>query len=112
MKVTPLKKKFGKHAIGTVFELPDKTARVFLKIGRIARAEEAAALIPQEVVADGVAPVQEAAPTAEAEAAPAAPRARRTYQRRDMTAEPVTSSVTKKVTKRATKKATTRSTKD
>jgi hypothetical protein len=111
MKVTPLKKKFGKHAIGTVFELPDKTARVFLKIGRIARAEEAAALIPQEVVADGVAPVQEAAEAAAAEAAEA-PRARRTYQRRDMTAEPVTGAVTKKVTKRATKKVTTRSTKD
>jgi hypothetical protein len=111
MKVTPLKKKFGKHAIGTVFELPDKTARVFLKIGRVARAEDVTALAPQEVVADGVAPVQEAAEAAAAEAAEA-PRARRTYQRRDMTAEPVTSSVTKKVTKRATKKATTRSTKD
>lgn len=38
MKVTPIKK-FGKFNPGDVFDLPDKTARVLIKIGRIKLAE-------------------------------------------------------------------------
>lgn len=38
MKVTPTKKKFGKHLPGDVFELPDKAAKVLIKIGRLAQA--------------------------------------------------------------------------
>ena len=35
MKVTPIKKKFGKYLPGQVFELPDKAARVFIKINKL-----------------------------------------------------------------------------
>lgn len=38
MKVTPLKKKFGKHEIGSVFDLPDKAARLFIKVGKLQEA--------------------------------------------------------------------------
>lgn len=40
MKVTPTKKKFGKYAVGDVFELPPKTARVFIKVGKLAAVAE------------------------------------------------------------------------
>ena len=35
MKVTPLKKKFGKYAVGDEFEFPDKAAKVFIKAGKL-----------------------------------------------------------------------------
>lgn len=38
MKVTPLKKKFGKHEVGSVFDLPDKAARLFIKVGKLQEA--------------------------------------------------------------------------
>jgi hypothetical protein len=42
MKVTPVKKKFGKYAPGDVFDLPDKTAKILIKIGKLAHAQAAA----------------------------------------------------------------------
>jgi hypothetical protein len=42
MKVTPIKKKFGKYAPGDEFELPDKMAKVFIKVGKLARVESPA----------------------------------------------------------------------
>jgi hypothetical protein len=38
MQVTPVNRKFGKHAPGDVFELRDKTAKVLIKIGKLAHA--------------------------------------------------------------------------
>jgi hypothetical protein len=35
MKVTPIKKKFGKYAPGDEFELPDKAAKVLIKVGKL-----------------------------------------------------------------------------
>lgn len=58
MQVTPVKRPFGKHKPGEVFNLPDKTAKVLILIGRL-----------QEV--------------GDADAQPSS-RTRRTYQRRDM----------------------------
>lgn len=36
MKVTPVRKKFGKYAPGDEFEFPDQTAKVFIRIGKLA----------------------------------------------------------------------------
>lgn len=44
MKVTPTKKKFGKYAVGDVFELPSRTAKVFIKVGTLAEVIDAPAL--------------------------------------------------------------------
>lgn len=35
MKVTPITKKFGKYSPGQEFELPDKAAKVFIKVGKL-----------------------------------------------------------------------------
>jgi hypothetical protein len=35
MKVTPIGKNFNRHKIGEVFELPDKTARILIKVGKL-----------------------------------------------------------------------------
>jgi hypothetical protein len=37
MRVTPTKKKFGKYMPGDEFDLPDKAAKVFVKIGKLKR---------------------------------------------------------------------------
>ncbi len=42
MKVTPLNKKFGKYAPGDVFELPNGSAKLLIKIGKLAAVETAA----------------------------------------------------------------------
>jgi len=65
MRVTAVKKAFGKHRVGEVFDLPDKTARAFILIGSLRAVES---LDPGE------------------EAGPARPT-RRTYRRRDMQPE-------------------------
>lgn len=39
MKVTPIKKKFGKYEVGTVFDLPDNAAKVFIKVGKLRQAD-------------------------------------------------------------------------
>jgi hypothetical protein len=46
MLVTPIKKSVGKHKPGDVFELPDKKAMLFIKIG-ILRAAEVGAEISE-----------------------------------------------------------------
>jgi len=38
MQVTPVKKKFGKHVPGDVFELRDKTAKILIAVGKLAPA--------------------------------------------------------------------------
>lgn len=35
MKVTPVNQKFGKYLPGQEFDLPDKTARIFIKVGKL-----------------------------------------------------------------------------
>lgn len=35
MKVTPVGKKFGKYSPGDAFELKDKQAKIFMKLGRV-----------------------------------------------------------------------------
>jgi hypothetical protein len=35
MKVTPVGKKFGKHELGAVFDLPDSAGKVLTKVGRL-----------------------------------------------------------------------------
>lgn len=70
MKVTPVKK-FGKYREGEVFDLPDKTARPFIKAGRIRSVEE---VVEPEVVT-------------EVEISPRTGQPKRTYRRRDMQAE-------------------------
>lgn len=71
MKVTPVKK-FGKYRVGEEFELPEKTARPFIKAGRI-RAVIVEAAIEVEAT--------------EVEISPRTGQPKRTYRRRDMQAE-------------------------
>jgi hypothetical protein len=40
MKVTPKGKNFNQHKIGSVFDLPDKTAKVLISIGLLEAASE------------------------------------------------------------------------
>lgn len=42
MHVTPTDRKFGKYKPGDVFQLPDKAARVFIKVGKLKEVEGAA----------------------------------------------------------------------
>lgn len=35
MKVTPIRKKFGKYQPGDEFDLPDKAAKLFIKVGKL-----------------------------------------------------------------------------
>lgn len=42
MKVTPIKKKFGKYAPGDEFDLPDKAAKIFIKVGKLEQVHTAA----------------------------------------------------------------------
>lgn len=43
MKVTPVNKKFGKYQPGEAFDLPDKTAKIFVKLGKLSKVEVAEA---------------------------------------------------------------------
>ena len=45
MKVTPVGRKFGKYAPGDVFSLPDKTARLFIKVKKLAQAKDDAPIV-------------------------------------------------------------------
>jgi hypothetical protein len=74
MKVTPIGKKFGKYKPGDEFEFPDRAANMLIRIGKI-RA------VTREIVAEQIAEPVAVAPVA------AAPRAKRTYRRRDIQAE-------------------------
>lgn len=75
MKVTPVKK-FGKYREGEVFELPDKTARPFIKAGRI-----------RAIIEEGASGETLEAEAPEVEISPRTGQPKRTYRRRDMQAE-------------------------
>jgi len=45
MKVTPVNKKFGKFSPGESFDLPDKTAKIFVKLGKLAKVEDQPAMM-------------------------------------------------------------------
>lgn len=65
MKVTPTKKKFGKYAVGDVFELPSRTAKVFIKVGTLRAADASIETVEVPVYATRMmqaAPVVDAAP--------------------------------------------------
>lgn len=97
MKVTPLKRKFGKYAPGDVFELKDRPAKLLIRVGKLAAAPDVPfvpAPVPAlEPVADPVAEEIEetkALPSYETRmltaAVPATP-ARRPYVRRNAPAK-------------------------
>jgi hypothetical protein len=65
MRVTPVGKKFFKHELGSEFDLPDKAAKVLIRVNKV-----------REVVA-------EAAP----EISTRTGQPKRTYRRRDLQAE-------------------------
>lgn len=107
MKVTPISKKFGKYKPGDVFVLPDRTARVLVKVGKLKEVTEPApAAVPtyqtrmmQAAPASPVVEVQvvveQAEEKAEPEKAPEAPKK-----------APAKKAVAKKATKKgATKRA-------
>lgn len=88
MKVTPLNRKFGKYAPGDVFELPDRAAKVFIKVGKLLAVEtHLDGWNPEGLPLDsaGEAPIEPKAPTYETRMlsadVPATP-ARRPYVRR------------------------------
>lgn len=47
MKVTPVKKKFGKYAVGDVFDLKDKQAKLLVKVGILREVVERSAPVYQ-----------------------------------------------------------------
>ena len=69
MKVTPVGRKFGKYQPGESFELPDKAARVFIKVGKLAE-YQAKVITPEPVEISG-----------------RTGQPKRQYRRRDLTAE-------------------------
>lgn len=72
MKVTPVEKKFGKYRPGDEFELPDKAAQIFIRVGKL---REVTAVVAEPEI------------HAEPEISPRTGRPKRTYRRRDMQAE-------------------------
>jgi len=52
MKVTPIKRKFGKYAPGDVFELKDRSAKLLIRVGKLAAAPD----VPVAPVASAPAP--------------------------------------------------------
>lgn len=71
MLVTPVKRNFNQHKLGSTFELPDKAARILIRAGKVAAAT--------------LAPEVESSP--EGEISPRTGRPKRQYNRRDMVAE-------------------------
>ncbi len=67
MNVTPIKKKLGRYNVGDEFELPDRAARLLIKVGKVQ------AVGPQEEPGPRISPVTG--------------KPVRNYQRRDMQAE-------------------------
>lgn len=84
MKVTPVKKAFGKYQVGQVFEFPSKAAKVYIKLGKLAEADEVKVFEvapepgPLAVGAEIVDPV---------EISPRTGLPKRVYRRRDMESE-------------------------
>lgn len=72
MKVTPVKKKFGKYAPGDEFEFPDKAAKLFIRLGKLVAVGAAPTYQTRMMQAEAPAVVQQAvAPSFEPAAAPA-----------------------------------------
>lgn len=71
MRVTPVNRRFYRYEPGQEFDLPDKTARILIKVGKL-REVTTAALAAE--------PVSE-------ELSPRTGLPKRVYRRRDMTAE-------------------------
>lgn len=76
MKVTPVRKKFGKYSPGDEFELPDKSARLFIKVGKLEQVIDQKVVVPEPVKVDE-----------DQEISPRTGLPKRTYRRRDMEAE-------------------------
>lgn len=64
MRVTPVKRKFGKYAPGDVFELRDKSAKVLIKVGKLAEAPDVPAKPAQTYLTRDMRPAN-AAPVVE-----------------------------------------------
>jgi hypothetical protein len=91
MKVAAIKK-FGKYRPGDEFDLPDKTARLFIKIKRLRAASEPVA--PEAPAEEPAVEVEQDSPTYETrdmvpeeEISPRTGRPKRAYTRRDMKAD-------------------------
>ena len=56
MIVTPTTKKFGKYAPGVEFEFPDKTAKVFIKLGKLRAVEKGLTYNTRAMTAEAPAP--------------------------------------------------------
>lgn len=90
MKVTPVKKAFGKYQPGQVFEFPSKAAKVYIKLGKLAEYVE-----PPFEVKVYVSPemdemaklVEDAEKIEQAEISPRTGLPKRVYRRRDMESE-------------------------
>lgn len=78
MKVTPVRKNFGKYKPGEVFDLKDRPAKLLIKVGKLEAYK--AAEIPEEVT------VKQSL-TVEPEISERTGLPKRQYRRRDMTAE-------------------------
>lgn len=86
MKVTPVKKAFGKYQVGQVFEFPSKAAKVYIKLGKLAEAYETKVVEPELPIAGVTAGTDEG----HSEAVEISPRTglpKRVYRRRDMESE-------------------------
>lgn len=101
MKVTPVKRRFGRYKPGDVFEMPDRSARVFVRVGQLREVHDVVTPVitpapepvyppaPESVVEHATDEVAESTPAAEAEQeiSPRTGLPKRQYRRRDMTAE-------------------------
>lgn len=93
MKVTPVGRKFGRYLPGEEFEMADKLARAFVRVGKLREVVAAVAesVVVAAVVADPAAqdePAKESEQQEEsAEISPRTGLPKRQYRRRDLTAE-------------------------
>lgn len=82
MKVTPVKKAFGKYQPGQVFEFPSKAAKVYIKLGKLSEVYDTKVMEPD--------PVEDALVEEVVDLVEISPRTglpKRVYRRRDMESE-------------------------
>jgi len=88
MKVTPIGRKFGKHSPGDEFELKDKAAKLFIKVGKLQEVVPALGYQTRMMAAAPVVVAPVAAAPANTEEAPfgykadGTPRQRPAYNRK------------------------------
>lgn len=91
MKVTPVKKAFGKYQPGQVFEFPSKAAKVYIKLGKLAEVGgdyERKVVEPSvEMNAELDAAGDRGLDPPEVEISPRTGLPKRVYRRRDMESE-------------------------